>query len=587
MRARYDVVVVGAGPAGATAAYHAASFGLTTLLVDRKRFPRSKVCGDGLSPRALRALARMGLGDLVEGRPRLRGVKLVDGPAARVVSYDDEPLPFNFGTVVPRAVLDNRIRLAAEQMGADFVDDALGADLRADASGRIRGVTIACGGERVSVEASMTIVADGALGRLGRALRGERRPSCAAEAFAVRRYVAGLNEPGSYFEIHLPTIFRGRTLVGYAWIFPVSHGSANVGVGVFGEHPGLDGTTLPAVLEAWLSELRERDGRFRDATALGCVEGGALNTRMANPFMTPPGVLLVGDAAGLVNPFTAEGIAAAVESGELAARATKTALDGGPAARVAYGRPLVARFRRSWAVRAGPRHGRWLLSLRTIIGREGRGVLSRALRSTILDLAAERPRFPEKRTERLARRLETRVRRRLRAVDPFLAEVVVNQFRDPASGARLPALVASRLAEGHQRRDPVFMKALEATTLFTLAHEALGDLNEEAEASANEHAAILVADCLLVEANACLVSLPGPLSRLITSGFREAAARGVGAAGAASRGHDEAQVAARLAAQIALRTRPSTVPSSVEQRLLRWVRRYVREQVTLRPARAA
>src|SRR5256885_16406545 len=114
-----DVLIIGAGPAGAAAAYHTARAGLATILVDRKSFPRGKVCGDGLTPRALRALDRIGVIDDDLLSSRVTGVRLIRGGTPPVVlTLATEPGRFNFGAVIPRTVLDDRIRKAAEAAGA-------------------------------------------------------------------------------------------------------------------------------------------------------------------------------------------------------------------------------------------------------------------------------------------------------------------------------------------------------------------------------------------------------------------------------------------------------------------------------------
>ena len=172
MRNDYDVVVVGAGPAGASAAYHAASAGLKTLLLDRKRFPRAKVCGDWLTPRAVRALARIGLGHAFDAHTRVAGVRMQGSGVDLGVSYAAEPPPYDFGLVVPRSVLDQQIATAAVSAGAEFVDDVSVEGVVTTASERIAGVAVRHPRKTSSVRARVTIVADGATGRIGRLLTG-------------------------------------------------------------------------------------------------------------------------------------------------------------------------------------------------------------------------------------------------------------------------------------------------------------------------------------------------------------------------------------------------------------------------------
>jgi geranylgeranyl reductase family protein len=307
--ARYDAVVVGAGPAGSIAALVLARGGARVALADKAVFPRDKACGDLIGPRGVRVLADLGLtvpdaghgSDLLAVGP--------SGHRSRLPAFPGRSYP-GHGIVVPRVAFDHALREAALAAGAVGVRARVTAvDMGPDAVVR----AVLAGGRRLAGD--VIIGADGALSPVAR-LAGMLDPAAALWGFAVRAYVPG--------EVALPLLVLlesapWRIYPGYGWLFPGAGGQANVGIGI-----GMGGTRRAAPLRADLDRfttlLRSR-GDLRPAAAIGPVVGGWL--RMGGTG-TPPAagnVLLVGDAAGLINPLQGEGIAPAMISARLAAEA--------------------------------------------------------------------------------------------------------------------------------------------------------------------------------------------------------------------------------------------------------------------------
>ncbi|MDP3966885.1 MAG: geranylgeranyl reductase family protein, partial [Nocardioides sp.] len=296
---RADVVVVGSGPAGAATALGAlhADPALHVVLLDRAEFPRDKPCGDGVAPHVLDLLAEVGAGDLLLDQVPVRRLRLVR--AGRTVERTMERPAY----VVPRRVLDARLLEAARRAGAD-VRRARVRDLRVHRDG----VHLDGG-----LCAPVVVGADGARSVVRRALGRDRGP----QALALRGYAPTLPEHAGRQVIALGTQHQPA----YAWSFDRGDGRSNVG---YGE---LLGRASPPTRRDLLARL--------EVLLPGTTRGGAdwaghhlpLSTRRWDP---PRGrVLLVGDAAGLVNPMTGEGIFYAVATGLAAGRAAAAALAAG------------------------------------------------------------------------------------------------------------------------------------------------------------------------------------------------------------------------------------------------------------------
>ncbi|RLC84881.1 MAG: hypothetical protein DRI79_12220 [Chloroflexi bacterium] len=319
---RCDAVVVGAGPAGSAAAYRLAQIGAEVWLVDRDHFPRDKPCGGGLTPRALGLLESMGLADYVLERGRIfTGVRIFtyDGGEHTVALSSRAGKRYRHGVVIPRYLLDDALRRRAVSAGARFLPGftALAPHYR---RGRLAGVQGHYNGRLLTVEAPLTIIATGAHRALMRTwgIFGEHRST----ALAMMAYLTGLEGLDDHLEVYLDR----ELLPGYGWVFPVDERTANVGVGIkiTGMTAGEGSRRLRTAFERLLGHDRLVGGRL-----IGRPRGSPLLVDFPLSPLHTDGALIVGEAAGLVNPLTGEGIALALESGQLAANAAGEALASG------------------------------------------------------------------------------------------------------------------------------------------------------------------------------------------------------------------------------------------------------------------
>jgi geranylgeranyl reductase family protein len=307
---RWDAVVVGAGPGGSVAALVLARAGARVALVDKAAFPRDKACGDLVGPRGVRVLEELGVSVPDAGHGADLLVVGPSGHRSRLPAFPGRSYA-GHGIVMPRLAFDDALRSAAIAAGAQPVRARISA-VEQDPGGPVRAL-IAGDGSRFA--ADVIIGADGALSPLAR-LAGMLDSAAALWGFAIRAYVPA--------EVPLPLLVlldaeRRRIFPGYGWLFPGADGEANVGIGVGLGHQRRQ-AQLRAELGRFCAMLRTAGDLAGDARP-GPVIGGWL--RMGGTG-TPPAagnVLLVGDAAGLVNPLQGEGIAPAMVSARLAALA--------------------------------------------------------------------------------------------------------------------------------------------------------------------------------------------------------------------------------------------------------------------------
>lgn len=319
-----DVIVVGAGPGGAATAYHLAQGGLDVALLEKSSFPREKVCGDGLTPRAVKSLVAMGIDTTAAaGWIRNRGLRIYGGGLKLELPWPELATYPDYGLVRPRLDLDEVLARAAVEAGARLHENTtVTCPLRDQRTGRVVGVT-ARDGRRF--RAPLTIAADGASGRLALAMgiaKRDDRPM----GVAVRRYFTSPRTHDDHLESWLELrAADGSLLPGYGWVFGIGDGTSNVGLGLLNTTTAFQNTDYRRLLASWLSSMPAEWG-FQEDNATGSVRGGALPMGFNRSPHYRDGLLLVGDAGGAVNPFNGEGIAYALESGQLAAEVAVQAL---------------------------------------------------------------------------------------------------------------------------------------------------------------------------------------------------------------------------------------------------------------------
>jgi len=341
-----DVVVVGAGPGGVAAAIAAHRLGCTVRCLDKAAFPRDKTCGDGLTTGALRDLEALGLerGELeAAGATPVRETVIVS-PTGRRVTL---PLPADntlHAAVVARRDLDAALVARAGRSGVD-VRQQCAVEKVATYAGEVE-LLLADGS---TVRARHVIAADGHWSTVRRALEPDA-PRDLGEWHAVRQYFADVNDD------RLWVLFERDLLPGYAWVFPRSDGGANVGYGVL-RAAGRRGRDLKQLWPELLARPALRDVLGPSAHATEPVRAWPIPTRYEPARLTNGRVLFAGDAAGVVDPMTGEGIAQALETGALAAQSI--AAGGSPDA-------VAARYRR-WVQRRLGRDLRFASALQTIL----------------------------------------------------------------------------------------------------------------------------------------------------------------------------------------------------------------------------
>jgi menaquinone-9 beta-reductase len=310
-----DVVIVGGGPAGAAAAARLAARGLVTVLVDRASFPRDKVCGDFVAPMALAELADLGVAQMgaFGATSTMANLALhvdADEPAVlRVPEVDGIP---GYGRVIPRLQLDAWILDAARQAGATVLDGrkAEAVEQAPDAI-TVRGRGAAGPWQ---LRTRLLLGADGSNSMVARTLRGGVPPS-QDRIMAVRAYFDGVEGPDGQGDIW----FRGDTFPGYHWLFPTGGGSANLGVGMAVSTYPQTGRNLREMLLRLTTEDASLRYRLRGAQIRGKVLGHPLTTYNPRLPLIGDRMMLLGDAAGLINPLNGEGIQYALHSARWAA----------------------------------------------------------------------------------------------------------------------------------------------------------------------------------------------------------------------------------------------------------------------------
>ena len=376
-----DVIVVGAGPGGSSAAYHLARAGLDVLVLEKSTFPREKVCGDGLTPRAVKQLVGMGITlEPADGWFPNKGIRIIGGGVRIELDWPELSSYPGFGLVRTRRGFDEIVARAAQGAGARLAEGVtVTGPVLDEETGRITGVIVrdtgdgAAGGER-AYRARLVVAADGNSSRLSLAM-GLRKRDDRPLGVAIRTYYTSPRHDDDYLETWLELRDGSALLPGYGWIFGVGDGTSNVGLGLLNTSASFAHTDYRAMLRSWLATMPAEWG-FTEETRIAPVRGAALPMGFNRTPHYTRGLLLVGDAGGMVNPFNGEGISTAMESGEIAAQvivqalarpdqsSTELALQGYPQAlKDAYGgyytlgHKFVGAIGHPWLMQFATRHG--------------------------------------------------------------------------------------------------------------------------------------------------------------------------------------------------------------------------------------
>jgi menaquinone-9 beta-reductase len=320
-----DVIVVGAGPAGSATAYHLANAGHDVLLLEKTAFPREKVCGDGLTPRAVTALVSMGIDTSEQaGWLHNKGLRIIGGGMRIEIPWPELASHPSYGLVRPRSDFDDLLARQAVKAGAVLRENTSVTGPVLDKAGRITGVTTKGENGAVTYSAPLIVAADGNSSRLALAMGLQKRDD-RPMGVAVRTYYRSPRHDDDWLESWLELWDKDRLLPGYGWIFGVGDGTSNVGLGILNTSTAWGKVDYKDLLKRWLDQTPEEWG-FRDENRTQPVHGAALPMGFNRQPHYANGMLLVGDSGGMVNPFNGEGIAYAMEAGEIAAQVMSQAL---------------------------------------------------------------------------------------------------------------------------------------------------------------------------------------------------------------------------------------------------------------------
>ncbi|HVL64962.1 MAG TPA: geranylgeranyl reductase family protein [Actinomycetota bacterium] len=330
MALEVDVAVVGGGPSGAAAAHLLASRGHSVVVMEKKAFPREKTCGDGLTPRAVRVLAEMGLSDEIGSWERVRGLRVHGGGRTLELEFPDLQAWDSYGLVKPRKDLDQIVLDNAERAGAKVLYETQAVEPVFD-RGVLSGVIAKRrSGDRYDTEevrAHFVVCAEGAATKFARSL-GKVRNESYPMGLAIRQYFTSPMEHSGWFDAYLDIRTGPEQVPGYGWVFPVGDGTVNAGVGLLSTYGGWRDVNLHDLQRHFVAQL-PASWEVSPETVASKPRAGRLF--MGGSVWPPhgPGFVMVGDAAGMINPCNGEGIAYGYETGRIAGRRIDEALRDG------------------------------------------------------------------------------------------------------------------------------------------------------------------------------------------------------------------------------------------------------------------
>ncbi len=338
MPTEYDVIVVGGGPAGSSTAGFLARAGRKVLLLDRQKFPREKICGDGISGRSVQILKELGAYEKFP-KAEIQGMFGItfsspDGTAVLVDSHkpkDQDPPGF----VCRREVFDNVLFQHAKNCGAEVIEGFNASGLVMEGT-RVCGVKGSKNGKEAEYRARVVVGADGAGGMTSRSL-GTHNDSPDHQFAGVRCYYENVGEMIDQTELH----FVKKAIPGYFWIFPLPGNRANVGLCILVSDMKKKKINLQKLMSDIIQNHPKFRSRFRNARQITPVKSWILPLGSRRMDIAGDGYVLVGDAASLIDPFTGEGIGNSLTSGKYASLAVIEALEKND-----FSKKMLSRYRK-------------------------------------------------------------------------------------------------------------------------------------------------------------------------------------------------------------------------------------------------
>lgn len=323
-----DVVVVGAGPGGSATAHYLAKNGVDVLVLEKATFPRDKICGDGLTPRAVAELIRMGITLKEEdGWVRNWGIRGYGGGHMVEIPWPELASMPNWGTASRRADFDEQLIRHAVASGARLREGVtvLG-PVSHEASGRVVGVRArntaeGSKGEEFTISARFVVDCGGVAARMAIAMGREKdmnRPMGVAHRTYFRSPLSQTDMMESQLELWSGKPGESELLPGYAWMFAVGDGLVNVGLGSLSSTAKPTGVDYKKVFAKWIANT-PAEWELTPENQVGPLRGAALPMAFNRKPHYANGLALVGDAGGMVSPFNGEGIAYALASGRIVA----------------------------------------------------------------------------------------------------------------------------------------------------------------------------------------------------------------------------------------------------------------------------
>ena len=309
---KHQILIIGAGVGGSTAAFHMSKAGLDVLMVEKEQFPRDKPCGDGVVPSIHPLLESMGiLDDFIKYGNKCHGSALYDSRGERLIRIE----PDSFNIAIPRYIGDDIVNKAALKTGVDYLENFEATEVLTE-RGQATGVRGIYDGKVVELEADLVVLANGSHSMLSRQM-GFYEEDPDYVFYGIRGYFDDVEGLPDAIEFHYPDeMFMPA---GYIWLFPLGGKKANVGVFITERSLQKTGKTMEELLWWWKDSTKFGKERLGNARIVGKIKGWRLPCGKRRP-VHGAGVIAVGDAGNMIEQLYGGGIPHAMVSGVCAAR---------------------------------------------------------------------------------------------------------------------------------------------------------------------------------------------------------------------------------------------------------------------------